>query len=70
MNQWLSKVLEFDVILIRSPADRLTPIEGKQAKLLQQNDKDMKSTFKTCGSLHLINQKSVLKLKEDVALKY
>ena len=55
---------------MRAAQNLLTPLVDKQSKLLNSQATDVKSSFVTTASLHLINIKSVTDLKEKIAQKY
>jgi len=70
VSEWLSAVLEEDVVIMRAAQNRLTPLEDKQSTLINSQATDVRSGFMTAASLHLINIKSVRDLKDKIAKKY
>ena len=70
VSEWLSAVLEEDVVIMRAAQNRLTPLEDKQSTLINSQATDVRSGFMIAASLHLINIKSVRDLKEKIAKKY
>ena len=69
-NQWISQVLGFEAILIRSHPNRSSYCVEDQVKFQQGQDGDSKSLFHKSGALHLINKSSVDELREVVKAKY
>jgi len=61
INDWISAMVERKAILIRSPPDRLQPLDA--SRIIQSIPTDRRKTFTTDASIHWINMASLNELR-------
>ena len=68
MCEWLSKILETEVVLIRAQKDRLMTLDLEKFDTARPEDRRM--NFITEGAIHLVNNQSMQSLVMAMYNKY
>jgi len=68
MNDWISAMVGKKAILMRSPPNRLNPLDAN--RLIQSIPSDRRKTFTTDASIHMINMASLREVKTRIKQEY
>jgi uncharacterized protein YcbX len=64
VNQWLSKVVGFEVLLLRSSPSKLNSVDF--SILWTAKKEDLRRNFITAAALHIVNEASTRDLRDRV----
>lgn len=64
ISEWLSEIVDLEVVLIRAPPKREMPLIYDYVKLFHRDEKDRRAAFITDAAVHFINDASVRELKK------